>query len=131
MIRCLLVTGDQSVRDLVKAGLDQTQSFAVDFAQDSWARELVRSTDYRVVIADGTLADGSEGVELLAEVRRILPDSELVLLTRSRTQSRYLAREKQSVGIHAFLQIPVEPRAFFKAIGGLVKKVVPNEKARA
>ena len=123
MIRCLIVTADKTVRDTVKVGLDQTQAFEVECAEDAWALEMVRASPYQVVVADSTLGDGSDGIELLRRVRDVSADAELLLVTRSKTQNRYLTRDKQQLGIYAFLQAPIEPFEFFKVVARLLERL--------
>ncbi len=132
MIRCLLVTGDKSARDVIKVGLDQTSSFEVDVSEDSWAVEMAKAKHYQVVIADSTLSDGADGLDLLRQIRDVLSDAELLLVARSKTQSRYLTRDKQELGIYAFLHYPVEPLDFFKVIGRLLERLgTPSDSAAA
>lgn len=116
MLRCLLITNDRSVRDTLQVGLEQTQSHTVDVVEDTWAVEAARNNPYDIVLCECTLSDGRDGVELLGELRQMMPDAALLLITRTRTQSRYLARERQSLGISAFVQVPIEPVEFFRAI---------------
>jgi DNA-binding response OmpR family regulator len=78
MIPCLLVTADTAVRDVLKVGLDQTGAFQVDVAEDQWAVEMAKSKAYRVVVADASLSDGSDGLELLRKVREVSHDAELL-----------------------------------------------------
>lgn len=124
MIQCLLVAGDKPARDTIKVGLDQTGAFHVDAADDVWAVEMAKAKKYQVVIADTSLADGSDGLELLRKIREALPDAELLLIARNKGQSRYLTRDKQQLGIYAFLHIPVETLDFFKTIGRLLERLV-------
>lgn len=116
MLRCLLITNDRAVRDAIQVGLEQTQGHEVDVVEDTWAAEAARNGQYDMVLCECTLSDGRDGVELLGELRSLLPDAALLLITRTRTQSRYLARERQSLGISAFIQVPIEPVEFFRAI---------------
>ena len=123
MLRCLLVTADAVVRDMVKVGLEQTQLVDVEFVEDAWALEMAKSEPFEIVIAEYSLADGSDGVELLAQIRSELPDAELLLITRTRTQSRYLAREKQTLGIYGFVHVPIDPVEFFRTIARLLDRI--------
>ena len=93
MIRCLLVAGEKPARDTIKVGLDQAGAFEVDVADDAWAVEMAKAKAYQVVIADTSLADGSDGLDLLRRIREVLPDAELLLIARNKGQSRYLTRK--------------------------------------
>ena len=123
MIQCLLVAGDKPASDTIKVGLDQTGAFEVDTAEDQWAEEMAKAKTYQVVIADTTLADGSDGLELLRKVRTALPSAELLMIARNKGQSRYLTQDKQALGIYAFLQFPIEKVEFFKTLARLVERV--------
>ncbi len=122
MIQCLLVSGDTTVRDIVRVGLEQTQAFEVETAEDRWALQLCRATPYDVVVADTTLGDGSDGVELLRQVREICPGAEFMLITRSKTQSRYLSRDKQEINIASFLTVPITATEFFRSVKRLMER---------
>ena len=123
MLNCLLVTGDKTVRDAVKVGLEQTQNFDVQIVEEQWAAEVSRNKEFDAVICECTLTDGRDGVELLGEVRESQPDAAFVLITRTRTQSRYLARERQTLGITGFIQVPIEPVEFFRAVMRLTERI--------
>jgi len=130
MIRCLLVTGDKAVRDIVKVGLDQMGGFAVDTAEDAWAFEMIRAKTYAVVVADTTLADGGDGIELLRTVRTSLPDAELLLVARDADRAAK-ARDKQEFGVYSFLSYPVDAGEFYKTIARLAERVASRSAAAA
>ncbi len=123
MIRCLLVAGEKQARDAIKVGLDQTGAFEVETAEDSWALEMAKAKTYQVVIADTTLADGGDGLELLRRIREVAPEAELLLIARNKGQSRYLTRDKQQLGIYAFLHFPIETVEFFRTVGRLIERL--------
>jgi DNA-binding NtrC family response regulator len=122
MIRCLLVAGEKQARDAIKVGLAQTGAFEIDLAEDAWAVEMAKAKDYQVVVADTTLADGSDGLDLLRRVREVLPQAEFLLVVRM-TQGRYLARDKQELGIYAFVRFPIEALDFFRTVGRLLERL--------
>lgn len=123
MIPCLLVTSDKGVRDVLKVGLEQTQTFTVDTVDDTWATEMVRSKPYEVVIVDPQRADGGDGTQILTEIRGLAPDANLLLVARGRSQNRFLARERQQLGIYALVHVPVEPVEFFETIARLLERI--------
>ncbi|MCE9635669.1 MAG: response regulator [Planctomycetes bacterium] len=123
MIPCLLVTADTAIRDVLKVGLDQTGAFHVDVAEDQWAIEMARSKPYRVVIADTSLSDGSDGLELLRRVREVAADAELLFIARNRNQSRHLGRDKQQLGLYGFIHVPVEPIEYYRLLARLLERV--------
>lgn len=123
MIACLLVTADTAVRDVLKVGLDQTGAFDVDLAEDQWAVEMAKSKAYRVVIADTSLGDGTDGLELLRRIRDVSPDAELLYIARNRNQSRHLNRDKQSLGLYGFVHVPVEPLEYYRTLARLLERM--------
>jgi DNA-binding response OmpR family regulator len=122
MISCLLVTADPVARDLIKVGLEQTQAFDVDVAEDTWAVEMARSKIYRVVIADAELA-AADGLEILRQIREVRGDAELLLIARNRNQTRHLMRDKQQLALYGFVHIPVDPLEFFKMTARLLERI--------
>ena len=123
MIQCLVITGDPAARDVVRTGLEETGACEVDVAEDAWAVELADARPYRIVVADGTLADGSDGLDLLRKMREKLPEAELLLITRNRNQARYLARDKQQLGLSAYIHLPVETGEFFKGLARVLERL--------
>jgi DNA-binding NtrC family response regulator len=123
MIRCLLVAGDKEARDIIKVGLEQTGAFEIETAEDAWAFEMVKTTPYRVVVVDTTLADGGDGIELLRKVREALPQAEILLISRAETQSRTVGKDKKEFGVYAFIPFPVEATEFFKTIARLIDRL--------
>lgn len=122
-MRCLIVTPDKIARDVIKTGFEQTGKVTVETCDDSWALELLHDQTYGIVVADTELGDGTDGLGLLAAVRERCPDAELLLITRSRNESRYLSRERHTLGIYAFIQVPVEPAEFYKTLSRLFERV--------
>ena len=131
MFRCLLVTGDKAVRDIVKVGLEQVGGFAVDTAEDAWAFEMVRAKTYQLVVADTTLADGGDGMELLRTVRETLPDAELLLVCRDAADRAAKARDKAEFSVYSFLAHPIDAGDFFKTIARLVDRFSTRPAAAA
>lgn len=122
MIPCLLVTADPIARDLVKVGLEQTQAFEVDVAEDAWAVEMARSKVYRVAIVDAELA-AADGLEILRQIREVRGDAELLLIARNRNQTRHLLRDKQQLALYGFVYLPVDPLEFFKMTARLLERI--------
>ncbi len=123
MIQCLLVTSDPQVRDTVKVGLEQMSAFQVDVADDRWAIETARAKRYQVVVSDTTLADGTDGLEVLRGAREALPSAELLLVVRDKGHARELAKDKQELGLYAFVTFPVDALEFFRTFARLVARL--------
>lgn len=122
MIPVLLVTNDPTARDVIRVGLDQTQAFATDLAEDAWAVEMARSKAYRVIIVDADL-QGVDSGEMLATFREVRPDAELLMVSRNRNQSRHLLRDKQQLALYGFVHLPVERIEFFQLTARLLERV--------
>ena len=131
MFRCLLVAADKQARDCVKVGLEQAGAFEVDTCEDSWATEMAKAKPYELVVADATLGDGGDGVDFLRRVREILPDAELLLISRNKSESRYLVRDKQQLGIYAFVHCPIDAVEFYKTIARLMERLADPSAAPA
>lgn len=123
MIPCLLITADTSVRDQIKVGLDQTGAFQVDTAEDTWAVEMAKNKGYRVVIADTSLGDGADGLEILRRIREVSSDAELLFIARNRNQSRQLTRDKQQIGLYGFFHVPVDTLEFYGTLARLLDRL--------
>lgn len=122
MISCLLVTADPVARDLIKVGLEQTQAFEIDVAEDGWAVEMARSKVYRVAIVDAELT-AADGLEILRQLREVRGDSELLLIARNRNQTRHLLRDKHQLALYGFVYIPIDPLEFFKMTARLLERI--------
>ncbi len=129
MIRCLLVAGDKEARDIVKVGLDQTAAFDVETAEDAWAFEMVKARPYQVVVADATLADGGDGVELLRRIREALPQAELLLIARkdkdgaNRPAGKDKVKDKKEFDVYASIAHPIVAADFFRTIARLMDRL--------
>ncbi|MCG3134477.1 MAG: hypothetical protein HMLKMBBP_01784 [Planctomycetes bacterium] len=122
MIPCLVVTADPVARDVISVGLEQTQSFALDMAEDAWALEMARSKPYRVIVVDADL-QGVDAGEMLKSFRDARPDAELLMITRNRNQARHLLRDKQQLALYGFVHLPVERLEFFQLAARLLERV--------
>ena len=122
MIPCLLVTTDPAARDIINVGLEQTQAFEVDTAEDAWALEMARSKVYRVVIMDADLTT-TDGLDLLKKIREVRPNAEHLVIARDRNQSRTLMRDKEQSSIYGFVHLPVDTLEFFKMLARLMERL--------
>jgi DNA-binding NtrC family response regulator len=133
MIRCLLVAGDKEARDIVKVGLEQTAAFEVETAEDAWAFEMVKARPYQVVVADATLADGGDGVELLRRIREALPQAELLLIARPQGAAKPTAtdriKDKKEFDVYASISYPIDAGAFFRTIARLMERLQTGGRA--
>jgi len=115
MIRVLIiddnVTFVKAARELL---LRHQSGFVVDTAVDGGTAILaIHGCDYDVIVSD-ILIDGITGLEVLAECRRIRPETSVILITGY--GDRELERQAANSGAYAFLHKPVAAEAFCAAV---------------
>jgi len=122
MLSCLIVTGDKPARDAIRVGFEQLQGFEIETADGEWARELVRTHVFDVVVADTRLGDGSDGLEFLRDAKQELPDAHLALITHGKS-GRIGTRERNGLDLAAVFRIPVTTAEFFRAVSRLLERL--------
>jgi len=76
----LVVDDERSVRMMLEAAL-RAQGYKIELASNgSTARELIAATEFDLVLLDLQLGD-TDGIEILREVKRVWPATEVILLT--------------------------------------------------
>lgn len=125
MVSCLIVTGDKPARDSIRVGLEQLQSFEIETADGEWARELVRTRVFDLVVADTQLGDGSDGIEFLREAKQELPDALFALITHGKS-ARIGSREREGIDLAAVFRVPVSTTEFFRAVNRLMDRLGAN-----
>ena len=76
----LVVDDERSVRMMLEAAL-RAQGYKIEAASNgSMARELIAAQEYDLVLLDLQLGD-TDGIEILREVKRLWPATEVILLT--------------------------------------------------
>ena len=122
MRSCLIVTGDKPARDSIRVGFEQLQGFEIETADGEWARELVRTHVYDLVVADTRLGDGSDGLEFLREAKQELPDALVALITHGKS-GRVGSRERNGLDLAAVFRVPVTTTEFFRAVSRLLQRL--------
>jgi two-component SAPR family response regulator len=96
-------------------GLENFQVFEVDHASDAWGVELFRESHYDLVIVNIELANHTDGMDIVRQIRDTDQDVEIILVTRGKS-SRLLSKEKAVSNIFALLSTPINERSFFKML---------------
>ncbi len=105
MVRVLLVDDDRSFREVMQFHLEEA-GIAPDVAQDGQeALEAFRSTPYDVVITDLKMPR-RDGLSLLEEVRRIAPDTLVIVITAFGDVETAVGAMKR--GAHDFIPKPTD-----------------------
>lgn len=104
-MRVLIVDDDTATRLLLKKVISN-EGYRVDEASSAeFALALVSQNKYHVIVTDITMP-GKDGLELLAEVKKRDPMTQVVMLTGEVTMSRTL--QALELGATDFLLKPVE-----------------------
>lgn len=122
MLTCLIVTSDKTVRDAIRVGLEQLQSFEVRGADGDLARDLIEAHAYDLVIADQQLSDGTEGLAFLHEVRGALPDAQLALIAHGKA-GRVSPRDREALDLAAVFRVPFATAEFFSTVARLTDRL--------
>jgi DNA-binding response OmpR family regulator len=122
MLSCLIVTGDKPARDSLRVGFEQLQGFEIETADGGWARELVRTHVYDLIIADTQLGDGSDGLDFLRAAKKELPDAQMALITHGKS-GRIGSRERSGLDLAAVFRVPVTTTEFFSAVSRLLERI--------
>ncbi len=99
------------------------QGFTVDTARvQEEAEELLAREHYAVVIADLRLSgsSGTEGLEIISAVRRIAPDTKVILLTAYGSSEVELEARRR--GVHAVLHKPQPLPTIAEVVSEAVKE---------
>lgn len=115
MIRLLIIDDNSAFLNAARELLLRHRSgFAVDTALDAESAGLaIRRCHYDVVVSDIRLP-GIQGLEVLAECRRIRPDASVIMVTGY--GDRELEAQAAKLGAYAFLHKPVAIEAFCAAV---------------
>ena len=114
-MRLLIIDDNATFLNAARAlVLRHGSEFVVDTASDvETARLAIYRNHYDVVVSDIRLP-GVQGLELLAECRRIRPDTPVIMITGY--GDRELEQQAASSGAYAFLHKPVAADAFCAAV---------------
>ncbi len=121
MLTCLIVTPDAPVRDAIRVGLEQLQSFEIRGADGDLARDLIEAHAYDLVIADSQLGDGTDGMTFLHEVRGALPDTQLALITHGKA-GRVSPKDRDRLDLAAVFRAPLATAEFFSTVARMMER---------
>lgn len=121
MASILLIEDDERVASLIKRGLEE-QQYVVDLTLDGMAGlSLALSKDYVVIIMDIMLPD-SNGIEICQEVKKVKPDTPVIMLTALGTTDDKL--EGFDAGADDYLVKPFDFRELLARIKVLTKRSI-------
>jgi DNA-binding response OmpR family regulator len=125
--RVLVVDDDQGSRELLSEVLTANGYVVTAVADGSAAREeLSRDGDYKIVIADLRMPNGS-GLDLLRELRRGKRTQDLVLM--SSFMSGTEKRQALDLGAKALLEKPFKLTELLSVVGDLAEQRTVGIKA--
>jgi len=113
----LLVESDHLIRDQVKVGLQQFEEFQVTWGESYAGVNLLRMKNYSYVLL-GVHNPDHDGLRLLRHLRSFDQKTGVIVITGQKV-ARELAKEKNRMGIYAFLTTPIDVTDFFRLISRL------------
>ncbi len=113
----LLVESDHLIRDQIKVGLQQFSEFSVTWGESYPGINLVRMNTFNYVFV-GIHTQDHDGLRLLRHMRSFDKRTDVIVVTSQRA-ARDLAKEKNRLGIYAFLTTPIDVTDFFRLVSRL------------
>ena len=113
----LLVESDHLIRDQVKVGLQQFPEFSVTWGESYAGINLVRMKNFSYVFL-GVHTQDNDGLRLLRHMRSFDQQTDVVVITNQKA-ARELSKDKNRLGIYAFLTTPIDVIDFFRLISRL------------
>ena len=104
--KVMVLDDEQAIVDVMVARLDALGYAAAGFTKAAKALEALRSEEYSVLITDLKMPD-KDGMEVLADAKRIDPDVEVIIFTAYGSIEGAVEAIKQ--GAHDYLVKPFEP----------------------
>jgi len=105
--RILVVDDELSMRDSLSAWLTE-DGYEVDTAENGpIAVELIRGKDYAVCFIDLKMPGGMSGIDTLAEIKRLRPETEIVIITAYATVDTAVQAMKE--GARDYIVKPFNP----------------------
>jgi signal transduction histidine kinase len=128
VVRVLIVDDDQPVRGFLRAALEN-DGFAIEEAGDAdAARQILARGNTDVVVCDIVLPSSS-GIQLLTEIKRTMPQTQVVMLTGQPTLET--ATDALRLGAFDYLSKPVIRPAIVRAVSNAAKvKAIDDERLR-
>lgn len=118
-MKMLIIEDDQRVSELTKRGLEE-QSISVDVAYDGfYGRKLALQNTYDLIITD-IILPGLNGLDLCKEIRRIKPETPIIMLTALGTTDEKI--EGFDAGADDYLVKPFEMRELLARIRAVMNR---------
>ena len=122
-MKMLIIEDDQRVSELTKRGLEE-QGISVDVAYDGfYGRKLALQNTYDLIITD-IILPGLNGLDLCKEIRRIKPETPIIMLTALGTTDEKI--EGFDAGADDYLVKPFEMRELLARIRAVMNRQGAN-----
>ena len=116
--RLMVVDDEEKVRKYL-SGLLKNRGYAVETAADGVkALERLKQTDFDVVLLD-VIMPGLDGIEVLKEIKRLKPLTEVIMLTGNASVSTGV--EGIKLGAFDYLLKPLDLNALTECLGEALK----------
>jgi DNA-binding response OmpR family regulator len=122
-MKVLLVETDHAVRDRVKVAFQQLEGSSVDTAEDSWALELAKESQYDAVVIADTLQTSGDGLALLKDLRTGGLTGPVILLSHGTADAGH--KDREGVNAAAVLTVPPDTIDIFKAVLAVQARLAP------
>src|SRR5690606_4955083 len=123
LMTMLIVEDDQRVSELTKRGLEE-QGISVDVAYDGfYGRKLALQNTYDLIITD-IILPGLNGLDLCKEIRRIKPETPIIMLTALGTTDEKIVGF--DAGADDYLVKPFEMRELLARIRAVMNRQGTN-----
>lgn len=118
-MKMLIIEDDERVSELTKRGLEE-QGIRVDVAYDGfYGRKLALQNTYDLIITD-IILPGLNGLDLCKEIRRIKPETPIIMLTALGTTDEKI--EGFDAGADDYLVKPFEMRELLARIRAVMNR---------
>lgn len=125
MKKILIVDDDEGILLLLSATLERAGYDCASFESSPKALETFSSGIYPVVLSDIVMPE-MDGLELLSRVKKISPDTQIILITGQATLEKAMSAIKE--GAFGFLRKPFEPDELVAQVNNAYEKWLLIEK---
>ena len=116
----ILIVDDEEVMCESMAAWLREDGYRVDTAPDGRrALELVRATDYAIYFIDLKMPGGMDGIETMLEVRKLRPDSSIIIMTAYATVDTAIQAMKE--GAVEYIVKPCNPQEISILVARILK----------
>ncbi len=125
-ISILILDDEPIVAKRLKPALEKKGYQVESFTESSKALERVRNQKFDIVITDLKM-EGISGMEFLEEVKKLWPDTAIIVITGFATMET--AKESFKKGVFDFLAKPFKLGEIIEIVGKAVEHIKKNKSA--